>query len=54
MILSAGILGLRRSEVTALRIRRINLLRRTMSIVETNPAVGDFPDTKSRSSRRPP
>jgi len=52
MILIAGILGLRWSEVTALRVGRIDLLRRSMSIVETNPAVGDFADTKSRSSRR--
>ena len=52
MILTAGILGLRWSEVTALRVGRIDFLRRTMSIVETNPSVGDFADTKSRSSRR--
>jgi len=52
MILIAGILGLRWSEVTALRVGRVDLLRRTMSIVETNPAVGDLADTKSRSSRR--
>jgi integrase len=52
MILIAGVLGLRWSEVTALRVGRIDLLRRTLRVVETNPAVGDFADTKSPSSRR--
>ena len=52
MILIAGVLGLRWSEVTALRVGRIDLLRRTLAVVETNPAVGDFADTKSASSRR--
>ncbi|MDQ2754572.1 MAG: tyrosine-type recombinase/integrase [Actinomycetota bacterium] len=52
MIWTAGVLGLRWSEVTGLRVGRIDLLRRTIKIVETNPAIGAMADTKTRSSRR--
>jgi integrase len=55
MIYVAGILGLRWSEITGLRVGRLDLLRRKLTIAETLSEVRgrlQFADVKTKSSRR--
>lgn len=52
MIYIAAYLGLRWSEVAGLRVKRIDLLRRTMTVAETAAFVGGFADVKSKAGRR--
>jgi integrase len=52
MIYLAGVMGLRWSEVAGLRVGRLDLLGRTISIVETAAQVGGFTPPKTASSRR--
>ena len=48
----AGVLGLRWSEIAGLRVGRLDLLRRQLTIAETLAQVGGFAPTKNASSRR--
>lgn len=53
MVYLAAYLGLRWSEVGGLRVKRIDLLRRTVTVAETAAQVGWFADVKSKSGRGP-
>lgn len=53
MVYLAAYLGLRWSEVGGLRVKRIDLLRRTVTVAETAAQVGGFADVKSKSGRGP-
>jgi integrase len=55
MVYLAGVLGLRLSEVVALRVARLDLMRRTLQVVETIAEVNGVPvfgDVKSPAARR--
>ena len=52
MIYVAAYLGLRWSEVAGLRVGRLDLLRSTLTVAETNAAVGGFADVKTPAARR--
>ena len=52
MVYVAAYLGLRWSEVAGLRVGRVDLLRRTVTVAETAAQVGGFADVKSASGRR--
>ena len=52
MVYLGGVLGMRWSEIAGLRVKRLNLLRRTLLVAETVAQVGGFADVKTEASRR--
>jgi integrase len=53
MIFVAGVCGLRFAEIAALRVGRLDLLRRQLHVLETSPQVGpDRAEPKTASGRR--
>jgi integrase len=55
LVLTAGLLGLRRSEAAGLRVRDVDFLRRSISVHQTLAEIGGIiqvAPTKSRASRR--
>ncbi len=52
MIYLGGVMGMRWSEIAGLRVGRLDLLARTLTLAETVAATGGFADVKTSSSRR--
>lgn len=52
MVYLAGVMGLRWSEIAGLRVGRLDLLSRTLTVAETAAQVGGFSDVKTPASRR--
>ncbi len=52
MIYLGGVMGMRWSEIAGLRVGRLDLLARTLTVAETVAATGGFADVRTSSSRR--
>jgi integrase len=52
MVYLGGVLGMRWSEITGLRVKRVDPLGKKLLVTETLAQVGGFADVKSKASRR--